>query len=386
MIAFFKEKVLSIDLIRIYQHIPVYFIKEKLFDYLYPSCCSSNSCGALLHYAYIEIMKQLFNIRVYKLKKIHRLIRTSCYSTKVANEKYALKDNIAELNRLRIQHNVWSGRCRELYKRGKICYGDVVLDVGCGPGYNTFELSEIVGSNGKVFALDSSLDSLIFLSKRGEQLGWKINKFENKSLSSELKQTVLTHDIVSDIELIHANIEEATPFLSSSTSTTNSEINHIFIRWVLTWVEKPNDALKHLKEVFGPNGGNIIIWDYFSENTFELNSEIPTPMFDKLLNVLLMEWKKYGNPSVGKKLPQLLTQNNFKIESMEPNAPTINAKGPDWIWPTTYFDTQVKRLNREGVFTCKEVLDFNNEWNEISDMDTTWYSPPMMVEIIASSN
>jgi SAM-dependent methyltransferase len=294
------------------------------------------------------------------------------FSTKIANENYALKDHTAELNRLRIQHNVWSGRCRELYKRGKILYGDTVLDVGCGPGYNTLDLSEIVGKCGKVYALDSSLKSLSFLKQRASQQGWK--KCENSPLY------LLTHEDVSDIELIHANIEEPLP------PSTIFEVNHIFVRWVLTWIRDPNNVLKHLKAAYGSaGGGNIIIWDYFSESTFELHSEVPTPMFDKLLKVLLAEWKKNGDPSIGKSLPQMLVNNAFKIESMEPNAPTIKSKSADWIWPTTYFDTQIKRLNRDGVFSDLEVESFKAEWDGISDYETTWYSPPMMVEIVAST-
>jgi ubiquinone/menaquinone biosynthesis C-methylase UbiE len=42
----------------------------------------------------------------------------------------------------------------------------IVLDLGCGPGFWTLPLAEIVGANGKVWALDVSQEMLDAMSKR----------------------------------------------------------------------------------------------------------------------------------------------------------------------------------------------------------------------------
>ena len=41
--------------------------------------------------------------------------------------------------------------------------GDVVADVGCGPGYYTFKLARLVGDGGRVYAIDNNERHLIYL-------------------------------------------------------------------------------------------------------------------------------------------------------------------------------------------------------------------------------
>jgi ubiquinone/menaquinone biosynthesis C-methylase UbiE len=54
----------------------------------------------------------------------------------------------------------------ELLARTGVRPGQRVLDVGCGPGFWTFPLAEIVGPAGEVLALDVSVDMLAALTAR----------------------------------------------------------------------------------------------------------------------------------------------------------------------------------------------------------------------------
>ena len=47
--------------------------------------------------------------------------------------------------------------------------GDRVLDVGCGPGYVTFELADRVGPDGIVYAIDRSREALAHLERLQSQ-------------------------------------------------------------------------------------------------------------------------------------------------------------------------------------------------------------------------
>ncbi len=49
--------------------------------------------------------------------------------------------------------------------------GDLVLDFGCGPGFNTIPAARIVGSKGKVFALDIHEQALGIAQKKAEKYG-----------------------------------------------------------------------------------------------------------------------------------------------------------------------------------------------------------------------
>lgn len=44
--------------------------------------------------------------------------------------------------------------------------GEVFVDIGCGPGYFAFPAAQAVGSRGKVYAVDISLDMLMQLGQR----------------------------------------------------------------------------------------------------------------------------------------------------------------------------------------------------------------------------
>ena len=90
---------------------------------------------------------------------------------------YVLGSEARELSRLGIQHGVFAGRTRDLYQTLNVQLGDSVIDLGCGPGFTTLELAQIVGSSGTVFAMDSSLTSLQVLSKRAEREGWIATSF-----------------------------------------------------------------------------------------------------------------------------------------------------------------------------------------------------------------
>jgi ubiquinone/menaquinone biosynthesis C-methylase UbiE len=51
----------------------------------------------------------------------------------------------------------------------KLKPGDVVADIGCGSGYFTFRLAEMVGSTGKVYAVDIQPEMLAIIRKRTKE-------------------------------------------------------------------------------------------------------------------------------------------------------------------------------------------------------------------------
>jgi len=51
----------------------------------------------------------------------------------------------------------------------KVKPGEVIGDVGCGAGYYTFKFSDLVGQQGKVFAVDTNKMVLDFLAKSAEK-------------------------------------------------------------------------------------------------------------------------------------------------------------------------------------------------------------------------
>jgi len=55
-----------------------------------------------------------------------------------------------ELERLRYQHHVWAKENQRFISRAGFSKGATLVDLGCGPGYTTLDLAQIVGSGEKL--------------------------------------------------------------------------------------------------------------------------------------------------------------------------------------------------------------------------------------------
>jgi ubiquinone/menaquinone biosynthesis C-methylase UbiE len=55
---------------------------------------------------------------------------------------------------------------------GYVAPGQVVADLGCGPGYYTMALAECVGPEGKVYAVDSDEKAIRAVRKKAENRGY----------------------------------------------------------------------------------------------------------------------------------------------------------------------------------------------------------------------
>ncbi len=51
--------------------------------------------------------------------------------------------------------------------------GQVVADLGCGPGYYTLALAELVGTEGRVYAVDSDEKAIRALEKKADKRGYR---------------------------------------------------------------------------------------------------------------------------------------------------------------------------------------------------------------------
>lgn len=105
--------------------------------------------------------------------------------------------------------------------------GMVFADIGCGPGFFVFPASEIVGKNGKVYAVDTQQEMLDELKKRKPAE----NVFVLKSEETKLPVNSATADIVLMVFVLHE-------------------------------VYKPKEFLKEIKRVLKPSGRLIVIdWE-----------------------------------------------------------------------------------------------------------------------------
>ena len=67
---------------------------------------------------------------------------------------YILGTDKKELHRLENQHKIWKSEARKGWEIAEFKPGQILLDIGCGPGLCTIELANVVGDSGKVIGVD----------------------------------------------------------------------------------------------------------------------------------------------------------------------------------------------------------------------------------------
>jgi protein-L-isoaspartate O-methyltransferase len=89
-----------------------------------------------------------------------------------------------EMERLEYQHHVWAEENQRFISRAGFSTGSTLVDLGCGPGYTTLDLARIVGSEGKVIAVDRDGErSLPLLKAKAEAAG--LSNIETRAAFSQ---------------------------------------------------------------------------------------------------------------------------------------------------------------------------------------------------------
>src|SRR5690606_1113623 len=71
-------------------------------------------------------------------------------------DDYLLGTHDLEVQRLGLQHRTWRARMLDAWRQARFGLGQTLLDIGCGPGYATLDMAEVVGPDGRVIAFDQS--------------------------------------------------------------------------------------------------------------------------------------------------------------------------------------------------------------------------------------
>ena len=198
----------------------------------------------------------------------------------VKRNGYVLKDKEKEeFARLGFQHQVWQVETTEVFRKAGFGLGQTILDLGCGPGFLSFDLSPLVGKNGKVIAVDNS-----------EAF---INYIESKIVSKEYMNITASLSDLKNLELSAASI------------------NGAIARWVMMFIDDPDKVIEGVANALRSNGV-FAVMEYFQ---FRDMSIWPySKAFKKIYHAVYEMIKNYGgNADIGGKMPQLLTEHGFEI-------------------------------------------------------------------------
>lgn len=269
-------------------------------------------------------------------------------TTRERNE-YVLGTQDAELLRLGFQHRLWSRQAAEAWEAAQFRPGQHLLDVGCGPGYATTDLAQLVGAKGRVLGIDTSERFINYLRARAAAIGMSHVEAE-----------------VGDVQAM--DLPEAS-------------FDGAYVRWVLCFVSQPEKVVQGVARALKP-GGMFVLQDYYYYRGLAVCPS--KPVVRKVVEAVDQSWRmRGGDPDIGKRLPRMLKQAGFEIVRIDPLVRAARPETALWQWPTTFFANYLPALVEMGLITRAEADEWNEHWTDCTADPASAFLTPPMLSIIA---
>ena len=229
---------------------------------------------------------------------------------------YVLGTNDEEIARLGVQHRVWRARAIDAWRRGGLASGHTVIDVGCGPGYASLDLADLVGPSGHVIAIDRSQRFLSALQAAADSRG------------------------LAQITTIEADLDAM---------SLPEGVDLIWCRWVAAFVNDPRRLLAKIHAALRP-GGAFVSHEYFDYGQWRLAPE--TTELDEFVRAVITTWRDSGGePNVGVEIPQWCASLGFDVRETRPIMDVLAPQDAAWQWPRAFVASGLHRLTELGHFT-----------------------------------
>lgn len=261
---------------------------------------------------------------------------------------YILGTYNEELNRLGLQHQVWANEAQTSWETARFGAGNVILDLGCGPGFCSKELANLVGKTGNVLALDKSKVYLDYVDKLAE-----------------------LHDL--NIETHRADFEDI--------KLPNNSLDGIYSRWALAWCDNPASILRKTYNALKP-GGKMVFHEYFNWST---HMAVPSkPHLQKAIDAALQSFNDLDSEiDIGRRIPGLLADLGMKITHTQLLPKISHPNTEVWKWPKSFYQTYFPRIVELGYLSEQEVSDAFSDLEALEQLPHAILCCPMMIEVIA---
>jgi ubiquinone/menaquinone biosynthesis C-methylase UbiE len=255
------------------------------------------------------------------------------------------------MERLRSQHSIWAEDNRRLLARAGFRAGATLVDLGCGPGYTTIELANVVGPEGRIIAVDRD-------SERSLQL------LKERSAAAGL-----------------LNIEARTADLETF-DLPDGSVDGVYGRWVLMYLPERavGSIIARVARWLRP-GGVCTLAELCNYRHIYIHPPcVHLPVVAEAL-IQAVKGNRGCNPEIGNRIPGLLHNAGLAVE-LNVVTKTVRATTPEWQWPDALFQDHLQGLVKEGYLN-RGVLDaFFIEWEERSqDPEALFFASPVMEAI-----
>lgn len=280
--------------------------------------------------------------------------KSSTEGVPVEDEKaYVLGTGDDELVRLGFQHRLWIEHTAALWERAGFGPGSTIVDLGCGPGYATTDLAQLVGQHGKVIAVDESAKFLSVLRSRLAQPGW------GRPLN---------------VQAVHSD--------AHSLNLPAEIADGVYARWVLCFVKNPLEVVRRASGLLR-SGGVLAVQDYFNYR-FALALAPRSRIMEQVVEATEKSWRAQGgDPDICGRLPAIMESCGLRVREIRPVTRIARPGSALWEWPATFFSIFVPKLVEMGLLTQTQEAEWKREWAARSADKSSFFVTPLVCEIIA---
>jgi SAM-dependent methyltransferase len=265
------------------------------------------------------------------------------------DQDYVLGTHDEEIERLGLQHRIWRPRALDAWRRAGFTVGQTLLDLGCGPGYATLDLAEIVGPTGRVAAIDRSLRFLVHLraSCRARGIGHV------------------------DPRQADLDLDPALP----------GGLDGAWVRWVFSFVTRPRDLLARVREALAP-GGVLVLHEYLDYATWRFSPRLAE--HEEFVRAVMRSWRASGGePDVGLDLPLWLGELGFEIREQRPIVEIATPSSYLWQWPKAFLAVNVPHQVAQGTLAPELGQALARTFARIEATPNAFVVTPAVLEILA---
>jgi SAM-dependent methyltransferase len=269
--------------------------------------------------------------------------------TEKTESDYVLGTNEEEIERLGLQHRVWRPTTLQSWRRAGITIGSRVIDLGCGPGYATIDLAEIVGRTGEILALERSARFLKIAQERCAARG-------------------LTNVHFRAVDLPQDSLGE-------------TGFDFSWCRWVACFVSDPRKLVVQIADALR-RGGIAIFHEYIDYKTWRFAPR--KPAHESFVEEVVAAWRADGGePDTAAPLLSWLKPAGLHVIDIRPRVLTISPNEYAWHWPASFIESGLRRLQELGRVKADWADTVRKEFAQAQADPTTICITPLFVEIIA---
>jgi SAM-dependent methyltransferase len=275
----------------------------------------------------------------------------------MSEQAYILGTDDIEQSRLGLQHRIWSDAAVASWKRAGFGPGSQVLDLGCGPGFTSLELADLVTMSGEVVAFDES----------------------RKFLDHILKQSQLRG--LPQVKACQGDAENLVKALGA-----DKNFDGIYVRWVLCWLKNAEACVKEMSRVTKP-GGRIVIHDYFNWKIMGVSTR--SEPVGKIVDAALKSFaERGGDIDIAGKLLAMLDRHDFTVRDFIVHQRVVRGGRTDgtMAWIQSWWRTYTPKLVAMGHLTESDMRAAFKDLDQLNEDPNQFFVCPPVFEFVAERN